>query len=172
MPTKTWKRRIDGFDRNIARRLPDRFNRTLSKVMHNWNRPNAGHYRKYIEITIARARALLQKMVAEWQNDYKKVDYEKASCWWSFQAKTGRTRRTPSENAWLKIQEKQSAKSLSERPVRRVGWYAAAGVATAVMGGYLVWQNQQGVSPGERLNRRKTIAAVKPAHRDSVIRRR
>ena len=28
-----------------------------------------------------RARALLQKMVAEWQNDYKKkVDYEKASC--------------------------------------------------------------------------------------------
>ena len=28
-----------------------------------------------------RARALLQKMVSEWQNDYKKkVDYEKASC--------------------------------------------------------------------------------------------
>lgn len=67
--------------------------------------------------------------------------------------------RTPSENAWMKIQEKQSA-SPARRPVVW-GWYAAAGVAAAVMGGYLVWQNQQNASPGT--DNRKVVAEVKTA---------
>lgn len=81
-----------------------------------------------------------------------------------FKRKLEGLERTPSENAWLKIQEKQPAKS---RPVVW-GWYAAAGVAAAVMGGYLVWQNQQVASPGS-VKPQQTIAAVKPAPVDSTV---
>ena len=81
-----------------------------------------------------------------------------------FKRKLEGLERTPSENAWLKIQEKQPAKS---RPVVW-GWYAAAGVAAAVMGGYLVWQNQQDVSPGS-IQPQQTVAVVKPAPVDSVV---
>ncbi len=72
--------------------------------------------------------------------------------------------RTPSENAWLKIQEKQPVRH------RKVvwGWYAAAGVAAAVMGGYLVWQNQQGVSP-HSIQSERTIAAARPMRNDSAV---
>jgi hypothetical protein len=81
-----------------------------------------------------------------------------------FKRKLEGLERTPSENAWLKIQEKQ--------PVRRRsvvwGWYAAAGVAAAVMGGYLVWQNQQVVSPGG-IKPEQTIATTRPAQKDSVV---
>jgi hypothetical protein len=77
--------------------------------------------------------------------------------------------RTPSENAWLKIQEKQSTRSRTERRRAAVwGWYAAAGVAAAVMGGYLVWQNQQVASPGG-IKPQQTIATAKPAQKDSVV---
>lgn len=77
--------------------------------------------------------------------------------------------RMPSENAWLKIQEKQSARSRMVRGRSIVwGWYAAAGVAAAVMGGYLVWQNQQGNSPGG-IQPQQTIAAARPAQKDSVV---
>ncbi|SEJ44821.1 hypothetical protein SAMN05216327_110215 [Dyadobacter sp. SG02] len=72
--------------------------------------------------------------------------------------------RTPSENAWLKIQGKQPARSRSAV----WGWYAAAGVAAAVMGGYLVWQNQQDVSPGG-IKPQQTIAAAKPIQKDSAV---
>lgn len=76
--------------------------------------------------------------------------------------------RTPSENAWLKIQEKQSARSRSARSRAVVwGWYAAAGVVAAVMGGYLVWQNQQVASPGG-IKPQQTIATAKPVQKDSV----
>jgi len=77
--------------------------------------------------------------------------------------------RTPSENAWLKIQEKQSARSRTakSRPVVW-GWYAAAGVAAAVMGGYLVWQNQQVASPGS-IKPQQTIATARPVQKDSVV---
>lgn len=81
-----------------------------------------------------------------------------------FKRKLEGLERTPSENAWLKIQEKQPAKS---RPAVW-GWYAAAGVAAAVMGGYLVWQNQQGVSPGD-IQPQQTVASAKPAPVDSAI---
>ncbi|PSL29304.1 hypothetical protein [Dyadobacter jiangsuensis] len=88
-----------------------------------------------------------------------------------FKRKLEGLERTPSENAWLKIQEKQPAKS---RPAMRRaavwGWYAAAGVAAAVMGGYLVWQNQQGVSPGG-IQSQQTVAVVKPAPVDSAVSR-
>lgn len=81
-----------------------------------------------------------------------------------FKRKLEGMQRTPSEDAWLKIQEKQPA-----RPRTVVwGWYAAAGVAAAVMGGYLVWQNQQGVSPGN-IRPQQTIAAAKPVQGDSVV---
>ena len=77
--------------------------------------------------------------------------------------------RTPSENAWLKIQEKQSARSLPVRGRLIVwGWYAAAGVAAAVMGGYLVWQNQQAALPGG-IKSHQTIAIARPAQKDSVV---
>ncbi len=84
-----------------------------------------------------------------------------------FKRKLEGLERTPSENAWLKIQEKQpwSRRSIKSRPFVW-GWYAAAGVAAAVMVGYLVWQNQQGNSPGIQSN--QTIAAAKPAAMDSV----
>ena len=72
--------------------------------------------------------------------------------------------RTPSENAWLKIQEKQPARHHAVV----WGWYAAAGVAAAVMGGYLVWQNQQVASPGN-MKPQHTIAAARPAQTDSVV---
>ena len=81
-----------------------------------------------------------------------------------FKRKLEGLERTPSENAWLKIQEKQPAKS---RPVVW-GWYAAAGVAAAVMGGYLVWQNQQAASP-RSIQSRETIAVTKPAQKDSAV---
>lgn len=81
-----------------------------------------------------------------------------------FKRKLEGLERTPSENAWLKIQEKQPAKS---RPAVW-GWYAAAGVAAAVMGGYLVWQNQQGVSPGG-IQLQQTVVSAKPAPVDSAI---
>ncbi|MCF0071507.1 hypothetical protein LZD49_13600 [Dyadobacter sp. CY261] len=77
--------------------------------------------------------------------------------------------RAPSENAWLKIQEKQLARI---RPVKHRsavwGWYAAAGVVAAVMGGYLVWQNQQGVSPGT-IHSQQTVAITKPLRSDSAV---
>lgn len=77
--------------------------------------------------------------------------------------------RTPSENAWLKIQERQSVR---RRPAMRRavlwGWYAAAGVAAAVMGGYLVWQNQQVASPGS-IQSNPTIAVAKPAQPDPAV---
>ncbi|SDE73446.1 hypothetical protein SAMN04487996_106339 [Dyadobacter soli] len=77
--------------------------------------------------------------------------------------------RTPSENAWLKIQEKQPGSSRSARRLAAVwGWYAAAGVAAAVMGGYLVWQNQQDASPGS-IQSRQTVAAAKATQVDSVV---
>ncbi len=81
-----------------------------------------------------------------------------------FKRKLEGIERTPSENAWLKIQERQPARH------RTVvwGWYAAAGVAAAVMGGYLVWNNQQGMSPGI-IKHQHTIAATKPVQKDSVI---
>jgi hypothetical protein len=81
-----------------------------------------------------------------------------------FKRKLEGLERKPSENAWLKIQEKQPVKS---RPVVW-GWYAAAGVAAAVMGGYLVWQNQQAGSPGG-IKPEQTIAAAKPVQRDSAV---
>lgn len=72
--------------------------------------------------------------------------------------------KAPSENAWMKIQGRQ--------PERRRsvvwGWYAAAGVAAAVMGGYLVWQNQQGVSPG-MIKQQPVVAAIKPVKKDSKV---
>ncbi|GGH51462.1 hypothetical protein GCM10007423_54920 [Dyadobacter endophyticus] len=72
--------------------------------------------------------------------------------------------RTPSENAWLKIQEKQPAKHRSAV----WGWYAAAGVAAAVMGGYLVWQNQQVASPGG-IRSNPTVAVAKPAPSEPAV---
>ncbi|MDR6807640.1 hypothetical protein J2Y45_004840 [Dyadobacter sp. BE34] len=84
-----------------------------------------------------------------------------------FKRKLEGLERKPSENAWLKIQEKQSASPVRRRPVVW-GWYAAAGVAAAVIGGYLVWQNQQGVSPGG-IQTQQTVAVVKPAPVDSVL---
>lgn len=86
-----------------------------------------------------------------------------------FKRKLEGLERTPSENAWLKIQEKQSARSRTakSRPVVW-GWYAAAGVAAAVMGGYLVWQNQQVNSPGG-IQPQQTIAAAKPAQKDPAV---
>ena len=81
-----------------------------------------------------------------------------------FKRKLEGLERTPSENAWLKIQEKQPVRN---RPAVW-GWYAAAGVAAAVMGGYLVWQNQQNASPGD-IKSRQTIAAAKPASVDSIV---
>lgn len=80
-----------------------------------------------------------------------------------FKRKLEGMQRTPSENAWLKIQEKQ--------PVRHRtvvwGWYAAAGVAAALMGGYLVWQNQQNALPG--IHSEHSVAAVRPAPVDSAV---
>ncbi len=84
-----------------------------------------------------------------------------------FKRKLEGLERTPSENAWLKIQEKQSASPERGRSVVW-GWYAAAGVAAAVMGGYLVWQNQQVASPGN-MKPQQTIAAARPAQIDSVV---
>jgi len=81
-----------------------------------------------------------------------------------FKRKLEGLERTPSENAWLKIQEKQPAKS---RPVVW-GWYAAAGVAAAVMGGYLVWQSQQGVLPGS-IQAQQSVAVSQPAPKDSAV---
>lgn len=81
-----------------------------------------------------------------------------------FKRKLEGLERTPSENAWLKIQEKQPVRN---RPIVW-GWYAAAGVAAAVMGGYLVWQNQQSASPGS-IQPQQTVAATKPASVDSAI---
>lgn len=81
-----------------------------------------------------------------------------------FKRKLEGLEKTPSENAWLKIQETRPAKN---RPVVW-GWYAAAGVAAAMMGGYLVWQNQQGVSPGG-IQPQQTVAVAKPAPVDSAI---
>ncbi|WP_353723011.1 hypothetical protein [Dyadobacter sp. 676] len=86
-----------------------------------------------------------------------------------FKRKLEGLERMPSENAWLRIQEKQSAsgRTARQRPVVW-GWFAAAGVAAAVMGGYLVWQNQQGASP-EAIQPQKTIAANQPARIDSAV---
>jgi|GEM_PF-783988 len=81
-----------------------------------------------------------------------------------FKRKLEGLERTPSENAWLKIQEKQPVR---RRPVVW-GWYAAAGVAAAVMGGYLVWQNQQGASPGG-IQPQQTVASARPAPVDSTV---
>lgn len=80
-----------------------------------------------------------------------------------FKRKLEGMHRTPSENAWLKIQEKQPVK---HRPVVW-GWYAAAGVAVAAMGGYLVWQNQQNALPG--IHSSHSVAAVRPARVDSAV---
>lgn len=81
-----------------------------------------------------------------------------------FKRKLEGLERAPSADAWLKIQERQ--------PTRRRsavwGWYAAAGVAAAAMGGYLVWQNQQVTAPGS-INVHQTVATAKPAQTDSVI---
>lgn len=74
-----------------------------------------------------------------------------------FKRKLEGMQRTPSENAWLRIQEKQP---VPHRPAVW-GWYAAAGIAAAVMGGYLVWQNQQAASPG--IHARHTVATVQSA---------
>lgn len=81
-----------------------------------------------------------------------------------FKRKLEGLERMPSENAWLKIQEKQPVRS---RPVVW-GWYAAAGVAAAVMGGYLVWQNQQATSPGN-IQVKETIAVSKPLQKDTAV---
>jgi hypothetical protein len=85
-----------------------------------------------------------------------------------FKRKLEGLEKTPSEHAWLKIQEKQpgSRRSAKHRSVVW-GWYAAAGVAAAVMGGYLVWQNQQ-ASPGG-IKPEQRIAATKPDQKDSVV---
>ena len=80
-----------------------------------------------------------------------------------FKRKLEGLERTPSENAWLKIQGKQPVRN---RPIAW-GWYAAAGVAAAVMGGYLVWQNQQVASPGN-MKSQQAIAAARPAQNDPV----
>lgn len=86
-----------------------------------------------------------------------------------FKRKLEGLERTPSENAWLKIQEKQSASSreTKRRPLIWA-WYAAAGVAAAVMGGYLVWQNQEAGLPG-MIKPDQSIAVAKPADIDSTI---
>lgn len=81
-----------------------------------------------------------------------------------FKRKLEGLERTPSEGAWLKIQEKQPGR---HRPVVW-GWYAAAGVAAAVMGGYLVWQNQQAASPGS-IQSKETIAVTKPLQKDTAL---
>nr|WP_295925934.1 hypothetical protein [uncultured Dyadobacter sp.] len=86
-----------------------------------------------------------------------------------FKRKMEGLERKPSADAWLKIQEKQSVKS--SPALRRAavwGWYAAAGVAAAVMGGYLVWQNQQVVAPGS-INAEKVAAIARQAQPDSAV---
>lgn len=86
-----------------------------------------------------------------------------------FKRKIEGLERTPSADAWLKIQEKQSARGGTSRRRSAVwGWYAAAGVAAAMMGGYLVWQNQQVGAPGS-IDVGKVAAEARPARQDSAV---
>lgn len=80
-----------------------------------------------------------------------------------FKRKLEGLERTPSENAWLKIRESQPANSRSVV----WGWYAAAGVAAAVMGGYLVWQSEQDVLPGG-IKTQRIVAAARPVEKKDL----
>ncbi|NIJ51030.1 hypothetical protein [Dyadobacter arcticus] len=64
--------------------------------------------------------------------------------------------KTPSENAWLKIQEGTETR---RRPAVWI-WYAAASVAVSLIAGYLIWGNGQDGTI-KQTDSQKTVATVK-----------
>ncbi|CAG5074428.1 hypothetical protein DYBT9623_05111 [Dyadobacter sp. CECT 9623] len=56
-----------------------------------------------------------------------------------FKRKLNNLEKAPSDNAWLRIREKQVPK----RRVMGWVWYAAASTVVGLFGGYLVWQHSQ-----------------------------
>ncbi|CAG5008595.1 hypothetical protein DYBT9275_04314 [Dyadobacter sp. CECT 9275] len=80
-----------------------------------------------------------------------------------FKTKLTNLERTPSADAWSKIQARQ-------KKGKRTAWvwYAAAGVSMTLMTGYLVWQNQSDTSLERTYQPEVAVNQTKPHRADST----